>query len=134
MPCGATGVHDPHNWADGGFGPAEYTCDGLGELTAVRVYDRAEVEARMDANKAKIERFAMRGVVIDSAELVMTRLKFMCDRIFGDMDTQSRLAFESDLADEYAGILAATEVKINQALIAQGPISPGGIILPHNGR
>jgi hypothetical protein len=92
-------------------------------------FDRARVEALMNENQAKLDGFAKRGVVVSEAQIVMTRLRAMCDVLFGDMDSQPRLAFEARLAAEYRAIITATETEINKAVIAQG-ITPTGFYLP----
>jgi hypothetical protein len=97
---------------------------------ALRTYDRTEVQARLEACEARRVALARQGAVISDAQIIMTRILAMCDWLFGDMDEQSRLAFESHLADVYETTLDATEPAARAAVLARGGMSPGGIVLP----
>jgi hypothetical protein len=127
----------PHNaFTDRKYDVEPLFWDDEGNWITPRVYDRAEVQARMDANDAKLKSFAMRRIQVDGAQLIMQRLGAMCDALFGDMDSQVRLKFESELADAYATQLAATETAINRQMLASKflitpkPQPPEGLITP----
>jgi hypothetical protein len=81
---------------------------------------RAEVEAKL----------AQRGVGVNGADLLMTYVALVVERLFGDMDAQPRLELESAYAGLARQRLESTMSAADRAILAGG-VTPSGLHIPN---
>jgi hypothetical protein len=116
-------------WNEGG----EERVESGESIFASPLYDRADVETKINRVAAMLESYGRQGVVLDGSEMVMDRLVRLCEIVLGDMDDQRRLEFESKLFDHYEEKLSATAPAIHAELMRRG-VGPNGLIIPKGGR
>jgi hypothetical protein len=116
----------PIYWNDEGKETDEY-----GAVKA-ELLERAAVEAKLAENDATLKALAARGVGVNTAELLMTYVALVVERLFGDMDDQRRLELENAYADHARKRLESTMSAVERALLTHG-VTPSGLHLPNGG-
>ena len=91
---------------------------------------RADVEAKLAQNDAILRQLAQRRVGINTAELLMTYVALIVERLFGDMDDQRRLELENAYADLARQRLESTMSAVDRAILAGG-VTPSGLHIPN---
>lgn len=91
---------------------------------------RDAVVAAQNANNIVMQELAGRGVGIDMATLLATRLNVFMDRFLGPFDgnavTSERIDFEAAFQAQMAATLADIQAQVRKAILTQGLTQPGG--------
>jgi hypothetical protein len=85
---------------------------------------RAEVEARIADNDARLMALAQRGVQLDRASILQVRIGVMVEELFGDFDDPRRRALEWKLGERYAELISQAEIQAG-AEIAKSKLLQG---------
>lgn len=89
---------------------------------------RAEIDAAVAANDARLSALARQGFQIDQASIINIKLAVLFDEVFGDDLEPARLAFEQTLQERFSVKIAELEGRAAQLKLAPpatGLIVPG---------
>jgi hypothetical protein len=96
---------------------------------------RAEIDAAVAANDARLTALARQGFQIDQTSIINIKLATLFDAVFGDSLAPARLAFEQMLQERFTEKIGELEGRATQLKLAQGingtlPPPGAGLIVP----